>query len=123
MIDFDTPDLAREVEKLSPGQIDALPFGAIRLDAQDRVVFFSKAEGRLSGYGDRPTIGKLFFADIAPCMDAAGYSHRIRRSLMQGRLDLEFRWVGDFADAGRELHVRVQSATGGGVWIFMKRPG
>ena len=32
-----------------------------------------------------------------------------------------FSFIGDFNDPNRELDVRVQSATNGGYWIFMRR--
>lgn len=121
MIEFDTPRLAIEVEKLTKAEIDALPFGAIRLDRDNRVVFYSKAEARLSGYGERPSIGKIFFTDIAPCMDNEEFSGRIAAAREKGKLDIEFGWVGDFSDRSRALQVRVQSASDGGVWLFLKR--
>jgi len=34
---------------------------------------------------------------------------------------LEFSHVGDFEDRDRELTVRIQSASTGGYWIFMRR--
>jgi hypothetical protein len=33
-LDFNRPDLAKAVEKLDPSEIDQLPFGVIKLDAQ-----------------------------------------------------------------------------------------
>jgi photoactive yellow protein len=122
MIDFNTPNLSAEVEKLPRADIDALPFGAIRLDRDNRVVFYSKAEGKLSGYGDRPSIGKIFFTDIAPCMSDPKFTGRIADAREKGKLDIEFGWIGDFSDRSRALQVRVQSASDGGIWLFIKRP-
>lgn len=119
--DYHEPQLARAVEGLSREQIDRLPFGAIRLDPEGTVTFYSEAERRLSGFGDRDRLGRPFFSEIAPCMDTPGYRGRIERALAAGRLDLEFTHVGDFSDRDRELTVRVQSAGDGGLWIFMRR--
>ena len=94
---------------------------AIRLDNDGRVQFFSKAEARLSGYGERPALGRVFFTEIAPCMDNAEFLGRVRAAQASGKLDLEFGWFGDFEDRNRHLRVRVQSASAGGYWIFMKR--
>jgi photoactive yellow protein len=120
---FDQPDLARVVEALPVLGLDNLPFGAIRLDAEGEVRVYSGAERRLSGSGDRPRLGLHFFREVAPCMDTPRYRGRIERAMAEGRLDIEFGWTGDFGDAERSLRVRVQSATGGGCWIFMKREG
>ena len=122
MLSFDARDLARQVEALGEAEIDALPFGAIRLDDKGAVTFFSKAERELSGYGARPTVGKIFFTDIAPCMADAGFRDRLEAARDRGTLDIAFSWTGDFADRRREMRVRIQSASDGGVWIFMQRP-
>lgn len=121
MIDFDAPDLAKKIEKLTTIEIDALPFGVVRLDDALRVVFYSKTEGRLSGYGSRPVLGRIFFTEIAPCMNTAEFAGRIAAARSRGTLDLEFAWTGDFADPKREIHVRIQSASDRGVWIFLSR--
>ena len=121
MVTFETPDLAKQLETIDTQTIDALPFGAIRLDDKGVVTFFSKAEREASGYGDRPTIGKIFFTDIAPCMAQEGFRGRLEAARARGTLDLKFSWIGDFADRRRELRVRVQSASDGGVWIFIQR--
>ena len=118
--DFFAMDLAGAVERMSAAEIDALPFGAIRVDAAGEVMLYSAAERALSGYAGKP-VGKSFFAEIAPCMNVPDFRGRIERALAMGSLDIEFEYVGDFADAGRKITVRIQSAAGGGYWIFMKR--
>ncbi|MDO9710866.1 hypothetical protein, partial [Paracraurococcus lichenis] len=62
-----------------------------------------------------------FFTRVAPCMDHPGFRGRIERALEGGTLDVEFGWTGDFGDAGRSLRIRAQSATGGGLWLFLLR--
>lgn len=119
--DFDAPALARTVEGLTEAEIDALPFGTIRLAEDGHVVMVSQAEVRLSGRGARPYLGLHFFADIAPCFAAPEFLGRIERAQAAGTIDIGFGIVGDFDDADKELEVRVQSCTGGGVWIFIRR--
>lgn len=118
--DFDEPRLAEAVERLPPDALDALPFGAIRLDAEGVVRLFSQTERHLSGYREE-ALGRPFFPEIAPCMDIASFRGRIECALAAGRLDLAFDHIGDFDDRTKELRVRVQSASGGGCWIFMQR--
>jgi hypothetical protein len=88
LLEYDTANLAQEVESLSEDEVNALPFGAIRLNAEGLITY---------------------------------YSGRIAQALLRGTLDLEFTHIGDFEDRNRELTVRVQSASGGGYWIFMQR--
>ena len=118
--DFDEPQLAKAVERLSPQEVHALPFGAIRLDAEGTVTFYSDAERRLSGYR-KEVVGRTFFTDIAPCMNNPGFRGRIDRALAEGKLDIKFGYTGDMPTGTMDLDVRVQSATGGGCWIFLRR--
>jgi photoactive yellow protein len=122
MISFDTPDLARTVEQLSVDEVDQLPFGVIRLDASWTVVTYSKREAQLSGRDNRPTVGLDFFTAVAPCMNNPDFKGRIERAVAARTLDIEFTHIGDFSDRDRELLVRVQSASDGGIWMFLTRP-
>ena len=121
-IDFNAPKLAELVEKLTLDQIDSLPFGVVRLDDQGAVSIYNKTEGRLSGFGDRPVLGRRFFVDIAPCTNNAYFKGLIDKARRAGTLNIAFTFVGDFCDRDRELSVRAQSANEGGTWIFTNRP-
>jgi photoactive yellow protein len=119
---FDTPHLADVVEPLSPEQIDELPFGVIRLDPDGMVQIFNKTEAQFSGYKERPSLGRTFFTDVAPCMNNRYFKGRIDQARKAGTLDIAFDFIGDFSDSSRELSVRVQAAKDGGLWIFIQRP-
>jgi len=118
-VDFDAADLAARLEQLTVEEIDALPFGVMHLDPEFRVLIYNKTEARLSGFGRQP-VGELFFA-LSVCMDSDEFRGRIERAMADGRVDLEFGWVGDYADPRRDLRIRVQSADDGGVWLCIER--
>ncbi len=119
--DFETTNLAEAIEALTGDEIDRLPFGVIGLDAQGVVRLFNKTEANLSGYGERPTHGKIFFTDIAPCMNNSHFKGRIEKARAAGTLNISFTFIGDFEDSDRELSIRVQSAKDGGIWIAIRR--
>jgi photoactive yellow protein len=118
--DFETPHLAEAIERMTRETIDNLPFGVIRLDAGGKVVFYSDAERRLSGYS-KDVLDRPFFAEIAPCMNNAFFKRRIDDALAKGTLNMTFDHIGDFDDAAKALRVRVQSASVGGCWLFLQR--
>jgi photoactive yellow protein len=117
--DFDAPDLAAQLEQLSEAEIDALPFGVIHLDRTFRVVLYSKPEARMSGFGRQP-IGEKFF-DYAPRLGGDDFRGRIEQMMADGAVDLDIGWVGDFNDPKRDLRIRVQSASDGGIWMCVDR--
>ncbi|MBS2012933.1 MAG: PAS domain-containing protein [Deltaproteobacteria bacterium] len=55
------------VSKLSPSELDALPYGLICLDARGRVVHYNDTESRLARLPKERVIGRNFFEDVAPC--------------------------------------------------------
>jgi photoactive yellow protein len=118
-IDFNAPDLAARIERLSQYDLDRLPFGIILLDGEGIVQFYSETEARQSGYGALP-LGQDFFS-ISRCAGSEEFRGRIVAALEAGPVDLEFAWVGDFNDPTRELRIRVQSARSGGFWMFVER--
>lgn len=118
---FEAEDLASRVAQMNSHDIDALPFGVIRLDAEGRVSFFSRREAQLSGVGTQPTISRLFFSELAPCMDAGGIRSAVERAVSAGDFDLEFDHFGDFADATRHIRIRALPDGAGGVWLFTLR--
>ena len=120
MIDFNSPNLASRVEQMSQDELDRLPFGVILLDREGTVVFYSKTEGRLSGYAPRSPLGQNFY-EVSRCMDSDDFRGRITRAMENGRVDLEIGWHVDFSDPNRDLRIRVQSCRNGGVWIFIDR--
>jgi photoactive yellow protein len=119
---IDDPTLPARVATLSPAELNNLPFGVIQLDPEGKVTFYSKTEAEQSGYRDRRAIGRDFFTQMAPCLGTPERLHRIDQARREGTLDISFEQIGDFDDAERELHVRVVSAPGGGLWLFLERP-
>lgn len=55
------------VSRLSPNELDQLPYGLICIDAQGRVVHYNDAESRLARLPKERVIGRNFFTDVAPC--------------------------------------------------------
>ncbi len=120
-LDVDAPDLAAVIERLEPEQINMLPFGAIRLDPEYKVVFYSDVERRQSGYR-KETVGRPFFLEIAPCLNTTKCRDRIDQALATGKLDISFDHTADLPSGALDvdIHVRVLPAAGGGCWIFTR---
>ena len=121
VLDFEARDLALLLAALSPAELDALPFGVVKLDAHGHVIHFSATEAAQSGFLRQRALGRDFFADVAPCIGTPAFRERIASARLAGRLDVRFEHVGDFADPDRAMVVRVVSDVGGGLWVALKR--
>jgi photoactive yellow protein len=118
-IDFNAADIAAQAEEARQSDLDALPYGIIKLDRQCRVTFFSETEARLSGHGVTPLGQNLF--DLSRCPNREELRAQIKRAIENAPADFELAWVGDLNDPLREMRIRVQSARDGGVWMFIER--
>jgi photoactive yellow protein len=119
--DVDMPNLSQHVERLMDDAINTLPFGVIRLDDAGNVLLYSDVERQISGFR-KEAVNRSYFSDIAPCLDNEHFRGRIGRALEAGTLDIAFDITADLPSGARDvdLRVRIQSATGGGCWIFVK---
>jgi photoactive yellow protein len=119
--DFHSGERVRAVEQMTARDIDRLPFGVIKLDPAGSVELFNLAERVQSGYKSRPAMGLHFFTDIAPCMNVPAVKGRIDAAMGAGEVDVEVGWTGDFSDPDRAMVIRCQSASDGGLWVFLRR--
>ena len=55
------------VARLSPDELDKLPYGLITVDAQGRVIHYNDTESRLVGLPKERVVGRNFFGEVAPC--------------------------------------------------------
>jgi len=118
---FDSDDLRERLAAMTPAEIDALPFGVVKVNGAGIVTFFSQTEAMQSGMKKRPALGLSFFSEIAPCMDTPTMKGMIEQSWQSGDLDMEIGWVGDFADPDREFRIRAIAAGGGDLWLCLNR--
>lgn len=66
IIAFGKSDIENTLEKLAPGEIDKLAFGAIELDGNGTILKYNSAEGAITGRNPADVIGKNFFAMSRP---------------------------------------------------------
>ena len=74
-------DLAapQEVFDLPEGEIDALPFGLIGVDASGTIEQYNAYESKLSRLSRERVIGRNFFRDVAPCTAVKDFQGRFER--------------------------------------------
>lgn len=66
------------VSRLSPEQLDTLPYGLICLDAQGRVVHYNDTESRMARLPKGKVVGRNFFSEVAPCTRVREFEGQFR---------------------------------------------
>jgi photoactive yellow protein len=112
------------IARLSSGELDALPFGAIGIGPGGRIVEFNAYEEGASSYS-RPTVVGMRFIDVAPCASVVELGGKIESALEGQALDHVLRFVFPRFGASSVVSVRLfRDEVTGRVWVFVsERPG
>lgn len=119
-LDMKTEELER-IAGLTAEDLDALPFGAIRLDAEGCVVSYNATEARAAHRSPDRVIGRNFFTEVAPCTDVQEFAGMYRDGVIKKRLQATFPYRFEFEHGRRDVIVTLfYSARTNGGWVFIR---
>jgi photoactive yellow protein len=119
--ELDAEDLAR-VASMGRDELDALPFGIIRVDPDGVVREFNAYEQEGSTFARDAVLGRRF-ADIAPCTLVQEFTDAVDRCRDGTERDRVLRFVFPHRDAHVAVTVRIFCDDAGQLWIFVSRGG
>jgi len=118
-----SPDDLRRASELSDAQLDALPFGVIRLDFDGRITAYNAFEAHAAGYEPSKVVG-MPFAELAPCVMVKDFLDATRRGREARRLDEVLRFVFPHHGAACVVSVRLYfDRMGDQLWLFVSKVG
>lgn len=114
--------IVEQVEDVTQLELDKLPFGAIQLDAEGKILSYNLAEMRISGRAKAEVIGKRFFKEVAPCTNVQEFAGKFREGIENKSLNHVFPYLFNFKMAPTRVWVRLfyseKTDTG---WVFVTR--
>jgi len=109
------------IEGLGESERDRLPFGAIRLDRDGKILSYNRTEAELSGRRKETVLGKSFFTEVAPCTNVQEFAGRFREGVERGSLHMVFPYVFDYQMDPRNVWVTLfYSNETGTAWVFVR---
>ena len=122
---FTHPDLLALLKVMDEGQLDALPFGLIGLDAQDRVCRYNLAETRGTGLQRAEVQGQLLFTEVAQCMNNYQVAQRFHDASSAGTaLDVQLPYTLTWRMRPTAVTLRLLAAPGQPIrYVAVHRPG
>ncbi len=106
---------------LSEKEVDELPFGAIELDAQGKILRFNRYESSLSGVQRNNAVGKQFFTEVAPCTNVKAFYGRFKEGVANKKMHEKFRFHFAFKQNPRDVTVTLMySESTKSVWVFVR---
>lgn len=82
-----------ELRTLPAADFDALPFGALVLDALGRVLRVNDPEAQRTERDPADFVGRDFFLEIAPCLEIQGHARRFRQGATRGSIEEVFAFI------------------------------
>lgn len=109
------------IDAMSEEQLDQLPFGAIRLDRDGKILSYNITESKLTGRDPKRVVGKNFFTQVAPCTNVQAFAGRFRDGVAKRDMHTIFPYRFDFEMAPRDVSVTLfyakQTDT---AWVFVR---
>lgn len=109
--------LARE-----PQRAEYLPFGAVLLDRNGKILKYNKAESVIANRNPDDVIGKSFFDEIAPCAKGKRFHGEFLKFHQTGQINVmfDYKFAYKGANVGVKIHLKAQP-DGQQCWLFVKR--
>ena len=117
-IEVSADSILGEIGRMTAEDLDALPFGAIQLDAAGKILSYNKTEERISGRKAGDVVGKNFFHDVAPCTRVRRFIGAFQEGVQRRALNEVFDFTFRFPQGTREVRIRM-IYSGNTVWIFV----
>ena len=109
------------IDRMPEHELDALPFGAIRLDRDGKVLSYNMTESRLTGRDPQRVIGRNFFTQVAPCTNVQDFAGRFREGVAKKEMHAIFPYRFDFEMAPRDVTVTLfYSKQTDTAWVFVR---
>jgi photoactive yellow protein len=111
----------QRIDSLTESDFNALPFGAIKLDKDGRILKYNLYESKLAERNATEVIGQNFFTEVAPCTNVQEFAGRYRQGIEEGKLDTTFPY--SFVFPKRVMNVEITlvlSPDGESAWVFVK---
>ena len=106
-------DARRFVHTLASGlnvdELDTLPFGAVLVDEQGKVLFFNTEEERQSERKRADVLGKNFFTEVAPCTQVKEFYEQFTRAVRSAGIIASFNFHFPVPPRGRAVHLLLAS--------------
>jgi len=110
-----------EIDRMNEQELDRLPFGAIRLDSDGKVLSYNRTEANLTGRDPQRVIGRNFFTQVAPCTNVQSFAGRFREGVAKREMHVIFPYRFDFEMAPRDVSVTLfYSRQTESAWVFVR---
>ncbi|MBM3602550.1 MAG: hypothetical protein FJX22_02050 [Alphaproteobacteria bacterium] len=134
-IRFAQDDIDTLLANASNSDLDSLPFGVVKLDANAKILAYNRYQSMLSHRDPEKVLGKNFFKDVAICADTPTFADRFYAGVDGGHLNAMFDYTLSYKMPQTKVRVHLKKGCQSGetnpkptddkaeqvFWVFIKR--
>ncbi len=113
------PSPQLDPRRLTKEELDALPYGAIKVDAEGKILSYNAFESKLSGRAPSQVLGKNFFTEVAPCTNVQRFAGVFRDCLKKGSLSARFEYRFPFPTGPKHVEIHMFEEDKNSAWILV----
>lgn len=117
---FDEGDPANPLSRVGADEVLRLPFGALELDRDGKVVAYNDTEPDDGGPARPSLVGRDFFGDVARWAGNSLVAEQFRRGVETGDLNVVFDCAVPRLSYRVRVHLKVSPILGT-FWVFIKK--
>lgn len=120
---FGQSDIANELNKLSPAEINLIPYGVILLNSDATILNFNNYEAAIIKRTASELIGKNFFEDVAPCFKVPDFYDKFKLAAETGDVNIVFEYYlkNNIYDLKIKVHLLNDVEDKKKIWLLIKR--
>ncbi len=123
IVAFGSKDIENALASMETDDLDNLPFGAIQLDGQGKIIKYNQTEGEICNRDPKEVLGRNFFTDVAPCTNTRGFKGKFDEGVQSGQLNTLFQYTFDYNMKPTRVNVHLKKASNqqDRYWVIVKR--
>jgi photoactive yellow protein len=118
---FDIAAIGEKLRLASEAQLDAAPFGIVRVDDEGRVLFYNRYESELAGVAPEDALGQNFFMRLAPCSNNRLFYGRFKEGVRRDELQASFSYTFTYKMKPTLVDVHLYRDEASNNWILVRK--
>src|SRR4051812_47417051 len=104
--EWQDPELAAKLARMTRRDRDELTYGVIELDENGVILSYNQTEADIAGRDPEEVLGRNLFFDVAPCLQSLRFYLPFQKSLAAGEgMDSEYDYVLNRTEAPKGVKV------------------
>ena len=118
---FNSKDIRRKLPFLNDRELNALPFGVIKVDDAGKILFYNKYESELANVPVHEAMGKNFFTQLAPCSNSRLFYGYFKEGIVAGSLDKSYMYTFSYKMKPTLVRVHLYRDSTGNNWVMIQK--